>query len=409
MQIKWPGRSWIATVAAVGLGGMALAGTAPAAETVPIGVLVTQSPPGSVIQGTQVLTGLHIAEKIIDDNGGVLGKKIKLDVEDTSGLPQKARSGAEQLITQDHVVAIAGEHQSSDCLAELPVVHKHHVPFVNTNCWSDTVREKGYPEVYNVSPWNALAADGVADVIKDMGAKTVVAFAENTDWGIGQAKDIQADLKKTAPNISYTYHVLDRTASDFTPSLLPLRGNPPDVVVELMLPPAGYLLISQLYGQGIAPSAKTWLIDGGGIADYPDFWSNVDNAGQYMITVGWFHPSMKLTKLGNEVRDAYKKKTGKAPGRLIFQAADSLFVIADAIDKAGSTNADAVLKALKDAHDEGTRGTITFSQKSGVTFQQWVDIPHVAYQFTAVNQPVAKSTLIKGPGKPLNVKLLKHP
>jgi branched-chain amino acid transport system substrate-binding protein len=396
--------------AIVGLcAGLALAGTASAAKAVRVGVLVTQSPPGSVIQGTQVLDGLRIAQKIINTNGGVLGKQIKLLVEDTSGQPEKARSGAEKLTTQNHVVAITGEHQSSDCLAELPVVHKHHIPFVNTNCWSDTVRKKGYPEVFNVSPWNALAAKGVAQVIKQMGAKTAVAYAENTDWGIGQAKDIQADLKQIAPNISYSYHVLDRTASDFTSTLLPLRSNPPNVAVELMLPPAGYLLISQLYGQGIAPSDQTWLIDGGGIADYPDFWSNVSNAGKYMITVGWFHPDMKLTKLGKQVSDAYNKKTGKAPGRLIFQAADSLFVIADAIKKAGGTGADAMIKALKKTHDEGTRGTITFSKKPGVTFQQWVNIPHVAYQFTAANQAVADSTLIEGPGHPLDVKLLKRP
>lgn len=409
MQAKWAGRVWAGAAAVAGLLGMMLAGSVSAADTVPVGVLVTRSPPGSVIQGTQVLDGLHIAQKIINAKGGVLGKQIKLLVEDTSGQPEKARSGAEKLITQNHVVAITGEHQSSDCLAELPVVHKHHIPFVNTNCWSDTVRKKGYSEVFSVSPWNALVAEAMAKVIQQMGVKTVVAYAENTDWGIGQAKDLQGDLKQSTSDVSYSYHVLDRTASDFTATLLRLRSNPPDMVVELMLPPAGYLLISQLYGQGIAPTDQTWLFDGGGIADYPDFWSNVSNAGKYMISMGWYHPDMKLTDLGKQVRDAYTKKSGKAPGRLIFQAADSLFVIADAIRQAGSTNADALIKALKGAHDEGTRGTITFSKHSGATFQQWTDIPYVAYQFTAVNQKVADSTLILGPGKPLDLKLLKRP
>lgn len=404
MHAKWTKVAWAALLAT-----FALAGTAVAADTVPIGVLVTQSPPGSVIQGTQVLAGLHIAQKIIDSNGGVLGKQIKLLVEDTSGLPQKARTGAEKLITQDHVVAITGEHQSSDCLAELPVVHKHHIPFVNTNCWSDAVRKKGYADVFSVSPWNAKAAKGVAAVIKGLKAKTVVAYAENTDWGIGQAKDLQEDLKKIAPNTSYTYHVINRKANDFTSVLLPLKSNPPDVIVELALPPAGYLLVSQLHGQGIAPSAHTWLIDGGGIADYPDFWSNVSQAGKYMISVAWYHPDMKMTKRGKEVHDAYVKNTGKDPGRLIFQSADSLFVLADAMRKAGNTHSEAIIKALKNGHFEGTRGTINFLPKHGVTFQQWTGIPNVAYQFTAVNQSVADTTLLWGPGKPLDIKSLQKP
>lgn len=406
---RWAARVPLVAAGIVGLAGMLSAGTALAADTIPIGVLVTQSPPGSVIQGTQVLKGLHIAQKIINDNGGVLGKKIKLIVEDTSGLPQKARSGAEKLVTQDHVVAITGEHQSSDCLAELPVVHKNHIPFINTNCWSDTVREKGYPEVFNVAPWNARAAAGVADVIKQLHVKSVVAYAENTDWGIGQAKDVAADLKKSAPDISYKYHVINRKSNDFTSNLLPLRSNPPGAVVELALPPAGYLLISQLYGQGIAPSGHTWLIDGGGIADYPNFWKNVSDAGKYLISIAWYHPDMKLTDRGKQILNAYVKEKNKAPGRLVFQAADSLFVIADSIRQAKSTKADAMIKALKNGHFEGTRGKISFAHKPGKTFQQWTGIPYAAYQFTATDQKIADTTLILGPGKPLNAKLLKRP
>lgn len=408
MQASWTGRVW-AGAAIAGLLGIILAGSASAADTVSVGVLVTRSPPGSVIQGTQVLDGLHIAQKIINSKGGVLGKQIKLVVEDTSGLPERGRSGAEKLITQNKVVAITGEHQSSVCLAELPVIHKYHIPFVNTNCWSDAVRKKGYPEVFNVSPWNSLVSRAMAEVIQKMGVKKVVAFAENTDYGIGQAKILQAKLKSLAPDVSYTYHVLDRTASEFTPTLLPLRHNPPDMVVTIMLPPAGYLLMSQLYAQGIAPSDQTWLFDGAGISDYPDFWDNVSDAGKYLIALGFYHPKMQLTDLGKQVRDAYVKKTGKAPGRLIFQAADSLFVIADAIRRADSTDPSALLKALKQTHYDGTRGTITFSDKSGPTFHQWINIPYVVYQYTGVRQKIEDTTLITGPGKPLDVKLLKQP
>ena len=74
------------------------------------------------------------------------------------------------------------------CLAEIEVAHRYKVLYVNTNCWSDDVRKRGYPEVFNTSPYNTLVSSSMAATLATMGVKRVVAFAENTDFGIGQAK-----------------------------------------------------------------------------------------------------------------------------------------------------------------------------------------------------------------------------
>src|ERR687884_150118 len=108
----------------------ALGGAANAAEPIKIGVTITQSPPGSVVQGTQVKDGLEVALKIINDAGGVNGRPIELVIEDTQGLPEKARAAVEKLITRDKVVAVTGEHQSSAALAGMEVAHRYHIPYV---------------------------------------------------------------------------------------------------------------------------------------------------------------------------------------------------------------------------------------------------------------------------------------
>lgn len=376
-----------------------LFGFALAQNTVPVGVLVSQSPPGSVIQGTQVLAALEIARDMINEAGGVLGNPIELIVEDTSGQPEKGRSGIEKLILQNNVVAVTGEHQSSVCLAEIEVAHEHGVPFLNVNCWSDAVRELRYPEVFNPSPWNSLVAEGLATVITEMGSESVVALVENTDYGIGQAEILEATLAELAPDLSFRYQVLDRTSTDFTPVLLPLRRNAPDMVVPIMLPPGGYLLLNQLYEQGIAPSSDTWLFDGAGIADNPDFWDNISDAARTLLAFGFYHPGMELTEVGNEVRNRYVAEVGADPSRLVFQAADSLFAIAEAIELAGSTDHEAVMNALREVSFEGTRATVTFDLGAdGGIFQQWLDIPYVVYQFEAPGQDLADTTLLLGPG-----------
>src|SRR5215211_2353900 len=165
-----------------------LVGGANAADPIKVGVTITQSPPGSVVQGTQVKDGLEFAQKIINDGGGVNGRRLELVIEDTQGIPEKARAAVEKLITRDKVVVVTGEHQSSAALAGIEVAHRYRVPYINTNGWSDEIRKKGYLEVFNPGNYNTRVAIAVADTLKQLRAKRVVTFAENTDYGIGLAK-----------------------------------------------------------------------------------------------------------------------------------------------------------------------------------------------------------------------------
>ncbi len=380
-----------------------------AQEPIKVGVSVTQSPPGSVVQGTQVTHGLEIALEMLNSAGGVDGRPIQLVWEDDQGMPERGRSGVERMITRDGVVAITGTHASGVALAQVEVIHQHGVPYINTNAWSDDIRIKGYPEIFNPSNYNSRVARGMAEVIRDMGVKRVIAYAENTDYGIGQAELLAGFVAELAPEASFRYEVLSREAKDFMPAVLALRADPPDMIATMLLPPAAYIFMNQLYEQGVAPSATTALYDGAGIADYPDFWDNVREAGRYLIAFGLYHPAMDLPPLGEQVRAAYEERHGGEANRLIFQAADSLFLIAEAIKTAGSTEPEAMMAALRDMEYTGTRGTIVFSQEPGFSFQQWVDIPFVTYQLTELNQAISDAPLIQAPGMELDVSRLMKP
>ena len=387
-----------------------IATSAFAADPIKVGVTIAQSPPGSVSQGVQVKDGVEIAAKMINDAGGVLGRPIELIYEDTQGIPEKARAAVEKLITRDKVVAITGEHQSSAALAGIEPAHRHHIPYINTNAWSDVIRQKNYPEVFNPGNFNSRVAIATAETLKAMGVKRVLAFPENTDYGVGLAKLIGEQLKEKAPGIEYKYETLDRAAKDFLPALLPLKANPPDVIVEIMLPPAAYILLNQLNEQGIAPTSKTLIYDASGIADYPDFWQNVSEAGKNMLVFGLYHPKMQLPDLGKKVAAAYTAKTKNEPNRLLLQGADSVFLIAEAIKTANSTDPDAMIKALEGIKWTGTRGPISFStEKSGFNYHQWLEVPYVTFQFTAVKQSVADAKLVQEAGQALDVAKIERP
>jgi branched-chain amino acid transport system substrate-binding protein len=386
-----------------------ISGATHAQEPIAIGVSIAQSPPGSVVQGVQVKDGVEIIKDMINAQGGVLGRPIKLVYEDNQGIPEKGRSATEKLIVKDKVVAVTGGHQSSVCLAEIEVAHRYNVPYINTNCWSDDVRKKGYSEVFNPGNYNTRVSTAMAETIVAMGVKRVVAFAENTDYGIGQAKLMAEMIKAKAPQVDFKFETLDRAGKDFTPAILALRANPPDMVVNVMLPPAAYILMNQLYEQRVAPSPKTWMYDGAGLADYPDFWQNVKDSGKYMLSFGLYHPKMPMPKIGQDVAAEYFKRTKSEPNRLVFQAADSLLAIVEAIKQGKSTDPAVIIKTMKTMTVQGARGNFEFSQQPGIFFQQWVDIPYVNYQLTEINQPVSKTNLIQGPGEALNVSKLQKP
>ena len=117
-----------------------------------------------------------------------------------------------------------------------------------------------------------------------------------------------------------------------------------------------------------------------------------------------------MPELGKKVAADYTAKTKNQPSRLLFQAADSLFLIAEAIKAAGSTEPDAMIKALEGIKWTGTRGTVAFStEKAGYKYHQWLDIPYVTFQITAVKQPMADTKLVQEPGQLLDSAKLEKP
>ena len=61
-----------------------------------IGVSLTQSPPGSVVQGTQVKDGMEILKDMVNAKGGVLGRQIKIIYEDNQGILDNGRATTEK-------------------------------------------------------------------------------------------------------------------------------------------------------------------------------------------------------------------------------------------------------------------------------------------------------------------------
>src|SRR3546814_10555758 len=90
--------TWLSTLAIVAALAAAPAG---AQETIKIGGIAPLSPPGGVQTGESLRDGMKIAVAEINAAGGLLGKKVELIVEDTSGVPEKGVTAFERLASKE--------------------------------------------------------------------------------------------------------------------------------------------------------------------------------------------------------------------------------------------------------------------------------------------------------------------
>lgn len=164
-------------------------------------------------------------------------------------------------------------------------------------------------------------------------------------------------------------------------------------------PPGGFLIIKQAYEVGLIPDiALAYEITGAGDR-YTELWPAVGEAGKFLVYFTPYNPRIKLTPLGEEVRRIYKEKYGEEPTYIVFNGFDAAWVLLKAIEKAGSTDPEAIINALENIEIEGTRGVIKFSKQTEPAFyyHQWLEVPVLTCQYKEINQTPLEADIIFPP------------
>ena len=367
-----------------------------AGDTIKIGGMAPLSSPGSYQQGPELVLGLEWAVEDVNAAGGVLGKQVELIVEDTQGRPPTGATVVEKLITKDKVVAAAGEYHSSVCKAEIEVFHQHGIPFVIGSCWSDSLTAAGYDEIFRTSVYSSKLAENMVAVMAANGIKKAASLVEDTDYGIGIAKNIENAIKKLNVDIDFQYEVVEKTSKDFVPVLLKYKTQvKPEVLIVAVTQPGGFLILKQAHEIRFAPSKDSLYLDGTCTAQNDKvFWEAVKDAGKYVLMSCPYSPSVKLTELGEKIKQRYIDKYDRQPNYLPLQGYDAMISLLTAIKNAGSTDSKAIIKALQSLKIPGTRGDIEFSQEDGVWHHQWKAVPTFIFQYTEVGQSAGDAAVL---------------
>ncbi len=341
-----------------------------AAEAVKIGVVGPRTG-GAAATGKAFEEGIRLAVEYVNARGGVLGKRLEVVFEDSAGAPAKAAAAFERLVTRDKVAMVLGESHSSAALAEIEVANRLKVPFVVVEAWADPITAKNYKYVFRAGPSNSgVVNQTIAKWVQHEGFKKAYIVAENTDWGLGIQKLCEKALDRIG--VEHRSLVTERKAQDHYTELAKIQAFGPDVVLAFIYGTGLHYFIAQAGEVGLTSSAV--ILDGAGPPSlWPDFWKNVGEYGDKECFVSSMHEKVELTPLATYFRQAYVKTFGKKPtdykSRSIF---DAVLIAADAINRAGSLDADRIVAALESTDIEITRGRVRFgTQKGGPEYHQW--------------------------------------
>lgn len=370
-------------------------------DTILIGGFGPLSAPGSYQSGTEMRQASEMAVDEINDAGGILGKQVELIFGDTEGLPERGTAVTERLITQNGVVGLTGEYHSGVALASMEVAHKYGVPVVYAEPWADDVTGRGYPEVFRIAPSIEFYSRISTDYIAEVGWQEIVFVVEDTDYGRLQADEWVRQLDEAGiTDVEIIY--ADPATEDFTPILQRIQQDPPELLGGVITGIGNSRMLRQACDLGLAPTAETAYyasVD----AQYPEFWENVGDCGQYV-----FFTYVGLPKsLWNENTEAFmanfEERYGHPPGGVAMEAYDATYVLLKAIEAAGSTEPAAIIEALEQTQHTGVLGDIWFEYTSknpvpeGVPdwmWHQWPTPNVFILQYVASNQSIDEATVV---------------
>lgn len=342
--------------------------TAPApstaeAATIRIGGIGPLSAPGDVVGGIAMQFTMNLAVKDVNDKGGVLGKPVELIFGDTEGLPERGTAVAERLINEDKVIAITGEYHSAVGLAVLEVAHQSGLPVLFSETWSDQITETGYPEVFRIAPASTMNSRASAEWLKAAGGQSVVIIAENTDYGTGQVESDKKFFGELGIKVLDAIFV-ELNTQDFQPILARIQAMnpPPDAIRVAVTGQASYNLEQQMVDLGLAPSAKT-IGEASTDAIAPEFWQSVPNGNYYTFSYIGLPPSL-YNDTTRHVAEAYQAAFKTEPPSYALEAYDSVLILADAIERSGTTEPKALIAALEDTDITLAQGRYYFKYTS---------------------------------------------
>ena len=371
-------KTWIksASLALAAAAVLVAPGIAGAQDTIKIGV--TQPLTGPVAaSGNYVVQGAKIAEAFLNAAGGVLGKKVELIIEDNKSNPKEAVATAEKLIVRDKVTVMMGAWSSTYTLAVMPKLIEYGVPMVVETSSSGKITTSGNPWIFRISPTSAMEAKSFGGKVDSFGISKADFLVVNNDWGRGASAQFSKMLKAKGIQVG-VMETMDAKAQDLSAQLAKIKASGGDTLflttgveqITLVLKQAKEQRLTHRIITTGGSSSPDQLIEQAGAA--------AEGSYHLLFFAPWFPGAAPNPEVAKKFVAEWNKRGHNFAGLTEgFRGHDGIMTIAAGIEAAGSTDSDAIRKALWGVKVDGVNGDIAFIKQGPAGKESAQNVPNV--------------------------------
>ncbi len=319
-----------------------------------IGAVEILSGPSSAY-GISIRAGLELALDEINAKG-VLGRKLNLTVEDSAGNKDQAINAARKLVGRDKVVTVIGPTLSNEMFAVGPVVNERKIPIIGTSTTAVGITDIG-PYVFRTSLPETDVIPVTLALAKARGVKTIALMYANDDAFSKSGFDT---MKATAEKAGLQIVAIESFGgkdNDMSAQLTKIKGLKPDAIgiSALVEPVSSVLLQARALGFG----KETQFVGGNG-SNSPKLGEIAGAAADGMLVGSpWFLGKDDPTNQAFVTK--FRARFNKDPDQFAAQAYDCLYILAEAISRAGAAEPDKIREALLATKHNGIMGPFAFT------------------------------------------------
>lgn len=341
-----------AAAAALTLGACATSAPADGGQTadgtLKLGWLLPQTGPIASL-GPPQIAALELAERDINDAGGVLGKKVEFVGGDEAGDPAVASQAVDRLLSQG-VPAIIGAGSSQISLSVIGKITGANVvqcSGMNTSPQLTDYPDNGY--YFRTVPSDVLQGAVMGNLIAQDGATKVAILARSDAYATGLANTTEAKLKELGVQVVARVNY-DPSAQNLTAEVRQVVDASPDAIVMFAFD-EGAKLLQGLIQSGYGPDKiKTYGTDALPVASLPEL---VDANNKAVLQ------GMKLTQASSGENSPFTQRLLEYQPDLSTTAFSPYFydcavIIALAAEQAGSTEGPKIRDAIIGVTRDGT-------------------------------------------------------
>jgi branched-chain amino acid transport system substrate-binding protein len=333
-----------------------------ATETIKLGALYNLTGGMSSIEAS-ALNGAKFKAKLINESGGILGGKKLEVIEIGTDTDQKA---AAKKVLSEGVIAGLGYGDTTFVLAVAPLFQAKGVPFVTSGATHPSLHKQIGDCIFMVSFGNDDQSFAIADfTIKKLEAKNIAVWTDNSmDFTKALSKFYKQRIEELGGRIVLEDFFVTGD-KDFSAQIDRLKNasTEPDVVFVSAVPKEAALTVKQIREAGLTlPILSGNGFDTDLVINLPD----PKLANEVYFSTHTYRGDPRPEVL--DFIKAYEKEYGRFPKNAFAALGfDAVGLIADAITRAGSTDKEALCKALAATKGyKAVTGEITYSRASGV-------------------------------------------